>query len=172
MPRLAFQPRAIDFLAPMRVLALGGPSPQEAALEAGGRPVPLLALQSIAVVRMKVTRATEGVVLVLLTPFAFMLGAEPFEARGRTSLAEVAAGCVAVILYLAFCQYRIALKAGQWPVVHWNMVIAMGAPMAASTALIASVEKWGTVLTQGLPMLLAGSIGVMAGALPTARRRP
>jgi hypothetical protein len=62
----------------------------------------------------------------LITPFVFILGAAPFEVRGRTSLAEVAAGCVAVILYLAFCQYRVALKAGQGPAVHWNTVIASG----------------------------------------------
>lgn len=108
----------------------------------------------------------------LLTPFAFILGAEPFEVRGRTSLAEVAAGCVAVILYLAFCQYRVALRAGQGPSVHWNTVIAMWAPVAASVGFVASVEKWRTVLTQGLPMLLAGTTGVMAGALLAARRRP
>jgi len=108
----------------------------------------------------------------LLTPFVFILGAEPFEVRGHTSLAEVAAGCVAAILYLAFCQYRVALKAGQGPAVHWDTVIAMCAPVAAWVAFIASVEKWGTVLTQGLPMLLASTIGVMAGALLAARRRP
>ena len=108
----------------------------------------------------------------LITPFVFILGAAPFEVVGRTSVAEVAAGCVAVILYLAFCQYRVALKAGQGPAVHWTPVIAMWAPVAASVALIASVEKWKTVLTQGLPMLLAGTTGVMAGALLAARRRP
>jgi len=108
----------------------------------------------------------------LITPIVFILGAAPFEVRGRTSLAEVAAGCVAVILYLAFCQYRVALKAGQGPAVHWNTVIAMWAPVAASVALIASVENWRTLLTQGLPMLLAGTTGVMAGALLAARRRP
>ena len=108
----------------------------------------------------------------LITPFVFILGAAPFEVVGRTSVAEVAAGCVAVILYLAFCQYRVALKAGQGPAVHWNSVIAMWAPVAASVALIASVEKWRTVLNQGLPMLLAGTTGVMAGALLAARRRP
>jgi uncharacterized membrane protein len=107
----------------------------------------------------------------LITPFVFILGAEPFEVRGRTSLAEVAAGCLAATLYLAFCQYRLALKAGQGPAVHWNTVIAMGVPVAAWVAVIASVEKWRVILTQGLPMLLAGTIGVMAGALLAARRR-
>ena len=45
------------------------------------------------------------------------------------------------------------------------------AEVVASVALIASVENWRTLLTQGLPMLLAGTAGVMAGALLAARRR-
>jgi hypothetical protein len=56
--------------------------------------------------------------------------------------------------------------------VHWNTVIAMWAPVAASVALVAWAENWRTLLTQGLPMLLAGTTGVLAGALLAARRRP
>ena len=39
-------------------------------------------------------------ILGLLSPFVFIIGAEPVEVRGENSVKEIPAGCVALTLYL------------------------------------------------------------------------
>src|ERR1035441_5879140 len=53
-------------------------------------------------------RIVISVVLGLLSPFVFIMGAAPFEVHGSNSVKEVLAGCIAVALYLAVCQFLVA----------------------------------------------------------------
>jgi hypothetical protein len=107
-------------------------------------------------------------ILGLFSPLVFMLGAEPFEVRGGNSLKEVLAGCVAMALYLALCQFlvaRNARSAGSTRVVWSSLFIAMIAPLAVAFLAIVVLEKPSVVLAQGVPMLFAGCTGCLAGAL-------
>jgi hypothetical protein len=107
-------------------------------------------------------------ILGLFSPLVFVLGWAPFQVRGTTSLKEVLAGCVAGALYLALCQFlvaRSARSAGSTRVVWSSLFIAMIAPLAVAFLAIAVMEKPGVVLDQGVPMLLAGCTGCLAGAL-------
>jgi hypothetical protein len=97
-----------------------------------------------------------------------MLGAEPFEARGGNSLKEVLAGCIAMALYLALCQFlvaRSARSAGGTRAVWSSSFVAMIAPLAVAFLAIAVMEKSAVVLEQDVPMLFAGCTGCLAGAL-------
>ena len=105
------------------------------------------------------------VVLGLLSPFVFIMGAEPFEVRGKTSIQEILAGCIAVALYLAVCQFMATRNSSSGLRDDWPLLAAMMAPLLAMVLLIAAVEKGDVVLAQGVPMLLAGSIGGLAGAV-------
>ena len=108
-------------------------------------------------------------ILGLFSPLVFMLGAEPFEVRGRNSLKEVLAGCVAVALYLALCQFLVARSArfaGDTRAVWSSSFVAMIAPVAILFLYnVVSGQGPGVVLEQGVPMLLAGCTGCLAGAL-------
>ena len=106
-----------------------------------------------------------SVVLGLLSPFVFIMGAEPFEVRGKTSIQEILGGCIAVALYLAVCQFMATRNSSSGLRDDWPILAAMMAPLLAMVLLIAAVEKGDVVLAQGVPMLLAGSIGCLAGAV-------
>jgi hypothetical protein len=106
-----------------------------------------------------------SVVLGLLAPFVFIMGAEPFEARGKTSVQEVLAGCIAVALYLAVCQFLATRNSSSGIRADWPILAAMMAPLLGMVLFIAAVEKGDVVLAQGVPMLLAGSIGCLAGSV-------
>jgi hypothetical protein len=97
-----------------------------------------------------------SVVLGLLSPFVFIMGAEPFEVRGKTSIQEILAGCIAVALYLAVCQFMATRNSSSGLRDDWPILAAMIAP----------VLVWCLIMEDsGLPMLLAGSIGGLAGAV-------
>src|ERR1039457_961341 len=107
-------------------------------------------------------------ILGLFSPLVFVLGWAPFQVRGTTSLKEVLAGCVAMALYLALCQFLVARSArfaGDTRAVWSSSFVAMIAPVAVVVLAIAVMEKPGGVLDQGVPMLLAGCPGCLAGAL-------
>jgi hypothetical protein len=106
-----------------------------------------------------------SVVLGLLSPLVFIMGAEPFEARGETSVQEVLAGCIAVALYLAVCQFMATRNSSSGLRADGPVLAAMVAPLLAVVLFIAAVEKGDVVLAQGVPMLLAGSIGCLAGSV-------
>ena len=105
----------------------------------------------------------------LLAPAAFILGAEPFAVRGRTSIKEIVGGCVAVALYLAICQFLVARKRNRGLGAIWPTLVAMIAPLMVMVVVIALVEKSHTVLVQGLPMLISGCFGSLAGAVLAGR---
>ena len=107
-------------------------------------------------------------ILGLFSPLAFMLGASSFEVRGGTPLKEVLAGSLAMALYLALCQFlvaRSAHSAGRTRAVWSSNFVAMIAPVPVAFLAIVVLEKPGVVLAQGVPMLLAGCTGCLAGAL-------
>jgi hypothetical protein len=107
-------------------------------------------------------------ILGLFSPLVFMVGASIFEVVGGTSLKEVLAGSLAMALYLALCQFlvaRSAHSAGDTRAVWSSNFVAMIAPLAVVVLAIAVMEKPGVVLDQGVPMLLAGCTGCLAGAL-------
>ena len=124
---------------------------------------------------MKMTEVIAKIVIAVvlggLSPLVFIIGAEPFEVSGRTSFAEIFSGSLALAAYLAFCQFKLALK-GEEPgsATTWPVGIAMAAPLPVWLAFMACVENYWTVLTQGLPMLAAGCCGIMTGAVLAARR--
>jgi hypothetical protein len=93
------------------------------------------------------------------------MGAEPFEARGKTSVQEVLAGCIAVALYLAVCQFMATRNSSSGIRADWPILAAMMAPLLGMVLFIAAVENGDVVLAQGVPMLLAGCIGCLAGSV-------
>jgi hypothetical protein len=97
-------------------------------------------------------------VLGLLSPLVFILGAEPFEVRGKNSVQEVLAGGVAVALYLAVCQFMAVRNSSSGFRADWPILAAMAAPLAAVCLIMGSSDV-------GVPMLLAGSIGCLAGSV-------
>jgi hypothetical protein len=103
-----------------------------------------------------------SVVLGLLSPLVFIMGAEPFEARGETSIQEILAGCIAVALYLAVCQFMATRNSSSGLRADWPILAAMMAPLLAVVLFIFERDA---VLTQGVPMLLAGCIGCLAGSV-------
>ena len=105
-----------------------------------------------------------------LTPAVYILGATPFAARGRTSFAEVASGCVALACYLSFCQFKLAPRGEHGGAAKWPAVVAMAAPLVAGFAVMVWGESYRVVVTQGLPMLAAGCCGIAIGAVLAARQ--
>ncbi len=101
-----------------------------------------------------------SIVLGLLSPLVFIIGAEPFEVRGQNSVQEIAGGCAALAIYLAICQFLVARRSEEIRTVFF----AMTAPVLASFFLVVALERPHTVLVQGIPMLLAGSMGTLFGA--------
>lgn len=49
-------------------------------------------------------------------------------------------------------------------------MLAMAVPVVGWVGFMAVVERLATVLTQGVPMLVAGGLGILAGAALAARR--
>jgi hypothetical protein len=97
-----------------------------------------------------------SVVLGFFSPIVFIIGAEPFEVRGENSVQEVLAGCIAVALYLAVCQFLAVRNSGSGLRDDWPILAAMVAPLLAGCLIVED---------SGLPMLLAGCIGCLAGSV-------
>lgn len=112
-----------------------------------------------------------SVVLGLPAPFVFVLGAEPFEVRGKSSITEIVAGCLATTVYLAICQFWVASKGREDVGVKRSSLGAMIAPLLLSVVYIAVKEKTVTFLAQGVPLLVSGFVGSLAGATIAERRR-
>jgi hypothetical protein len=115
-----------------------------------------------------VRRVLLSIFLGLLSPFVFILGASPFEVVGQNSIKEIVAGSLAVVLYLAICQFLVAPRGSRRLGAKWPTLAAMTAPLLVAVVLVASVEKPQVVLVQGLPML-SGCFGIFAGALLAGR---
>jgi len=98
-----------------------------------------------------------SVVLGFFSPIVFIIGAEPFEVRGENSVQEVLAGCIAVALYLAVCQFMATRNSSGGLRANWPILAAMVAPLLAICLIMVSSDRF--------PMLLAGCIGCLAGSV-------
>jgi uncharacterized membrane protein HdeD (DUF308 family) len=98
-----------------------------------------------------------SVVLGFFSPIVYIIGAEPFEARGETSVQEVLAGCIAVALYLAVCQFMATRNSSSGLRDDWLILAAMVAPLVAISFIMESSDRF--------LILLAGCIGCLAGAV-------
>jgi hypothetical protein len=99
-----------------------------------------------------------SVVLGVLSPLVFIMGAEPFEVPGKNSVQEVLAGSIAVALYLAVGQFLAVRNSSSGFRADWPILAAMVAPLLAVCLIMGSSDV-------GVPMLLAGSIGCLAGSV-------
>lgn len=115
-------------------------------------------------------RVLLSIALGLSAPFVFLLGAEPFEVRGRTSLKEILAGSVVLLLYSAVCGFWIARKLAAPALVRWPIPAATVLSMLVISLVIMRVEGLSVWLFQGLPILLSGSLGVAMAMLLLNRR--
>ena len=103
-------------------------------------------------------------VLGFLSPLVFLLGSRPFEVAGRDSVLEILSGCLAGGLYVAVCQYLVVRNTGYDFHEGRPMRIAMVAPILAYFLPLQPRQ----MLVTGLPMLLAGYLGTLAGAWAAA----
>jgi hypothetical protein len=103
-------------------------------------------------------RIVLSVVLGVLSPLVFIMGAEPFEVPGKNSVQEVLAGSIGVALYLAVCQFLAVRNSGSGFRADWPILAAMMAPLLAVCLIMVSSDV-------GVPMLLAGCIGCLAGSV-------
>lgn len=106
-------------------------------------------------------------ILGVLSFVVFMVSA---EAIGEDSEISVLTGCATGGLFLAVGQFVLVLKKDEAEVED-ETVIPMLAPVVAVFLLIAALEKWATVMAQGVPLLLAGCLGTLAGAAAGRRTR-
>ncbi len=109
-------------------------------------------------------------ILGLPAPVVFILGAELFEVHGKNSFAENLAGCLAVALYLAFCQFWVAPKGRQEFRAKWPTLSAMIAPLLLAVVYIACKQKISFVWAQGILVLVSGCLGSLGGAYIAGRR--
>ena len=114
--------------------------------------------------------AVPAAVLGLLTPFVAILGAEPFEGQGQNSPKVIVASSLAIALYTAACQFWVVqgITRALGPV-NWPVLGAMVASLLVVTILMVLQEEV-TWVNYGLPVLIAGSVGGLAGNFLATRR--
>ena len=105
-----------------------------------------------------------AVVLGLLAPFVFIIAAELRGGYGRDSLKGIVVGSLAVALFLAICQFCVARKGSR----GLGALTAMTLPLFVGLAVIGR----NAVVANGLPMLVAGFLGICVGAVFAARMKP
>ena len=111
---------------------------------------------------MSTGKILRSVVAGFFSNFVFIVGAEPFEGRGGNPVGIALAGGVAVALYLAVCQFMATRNSSSGLRDDWPILAAMVAP---PLAVVLFIFERDAVLTQGVPMLLAGCIGGLAGSV-------
>jgi hypothetical protein len=110
-------------------------------------------------------------VLGLLAPFVAILAAEPFEVRGQNSLRENLVGYLTVVLYCAFCQFWVAAKGSRGLGAKWPTVVAMNASLVMIVSMFFT-ETIGRFWAGGVPLLVSGCLGSLAGAFIAEQRAP
>jgi len=101
----------------------------------------------------------------LFSPGAFIAGAEPFDRPGPLPVKAIVAGCIAVAVYLAACQVLAVLRSRDDWRSRCSVFLIILTPILAASLLTLAVEKRQVFLSQGVPMLVSGFIGNLAGAL-------
>ena len=103
----------------------------------------------------------------------FYFVAEPFTIGhgNEFPFRAILAGGLAVALYFAICQLLVARDKLWKSGVRWHYAVAMPASLLVVCGLIAWVKDFEPhwILTQGLPMVIAGCIGSFAGAIVATR---
>lgn len=105
-----------------------------------------------------------AVVLGLLAPFVFIMAAEMSGGGARDSLKGIVIGSLAVALFLAISQFCVARKGSR----------GLGALTAMTLPLFIGLVVLGrnVIVVNGLPMLVAGFLGILGGAVLAARMKP
>jgi hypothetical protein len=114
------------------------------------------------------SKVPQSILLGMPSFIAFILGAELFETRGSTSIREVLAGSLALVLYQAICQWFIARKGTLGLRACWPTMLAMNVPLLVVFLIIVLAEESSVV---GVSMVLSGFIGTLIGAV-VAQLRP
>ena len=122
-------------------------------------------------------RMSLSVVVGLLSPFVFILGASPFEVRGENSLREIIAGAVAVLVYCAICEFWIVGRMARPPRARWLLPATTVLSLCAASVLLVVESGRGAWTLSALPILISGCFGVGAAVLirsrhPRAARPP
>jgi hypothetical protein len=106
----------------------------------------------------------------LIVTAVIVLGAEPFEAHGQNSPKVIVAGSLAIAIYAAACQFWVVRGIHRAPgPVNWPVLGAMVASLLVVTILMVLQEEV-TWLNYGLPVLIAGGVGGLAGNFLATRR--
>jgi hypothetical protein len=90
------------------------------------------------------------------------VAASAFETPGTTSFREISAACVAAALYLAFCQFWVALRGrgGFWA--------KLPTLVASVVPLLVGIVP-GAPRVEGIPCLASGCLGSVVGAMIAQR---
>lgn len=101
--------------------------------------------------------------------FVFVLGAEPFDAPRPTPVKAILVGCTALALFLAVGQFWIVRKGGLGLRAVWPGLVATDLAVLGWFLFMVAFETRSNVLSRGVPMLLSGCFGSLAGAVIAAR---
>jgi len=99
-------------------------------------------------------------VLGLTGLLVYFVAASAVEVPGTSSTREIIVGCLVGAPFLAFCQFWLASRDAPGFRPKWPTVIAMVAPLIA---ILPFIDR-GAVVPQGIPMVIMGALGILAGA--------
>ena len=115
----------------------------------------------------------------VLAPMVFYIGAEPFVVHERASIMGAVTGSLAVALFLAFYQFWLVPKEGRRFAAKWPTLVAMTGPLFFIVVwkfvmVTFRAGPVGSVLGKGMdqllvPMLIAGCVGSCVGAVLAGR---
>ena len=106
----------------------------------------------------KFAKVLLAIVLGILASLAFILGGSLFENTPRETLA----GCVAVVLYCAACQFWLPRKGSGGFSANWPILAGMIGGLLVACAFLVEGPKWS--------QFIAGCLGGFAGFLLSTRR--
>jgi hypothetical protein len=109
-------------------------------------------------------RTLFAVVLGYLAPFVFTITARFLQVDGSPAIKGIAAGSLAVALFLAISQFCTARKGSR----GLGVLTAMTVPLFVGLAVMGR----SAFLVSGLPMLIAGLLGIFIGAVLAMRMKP
>jgi len=120
-----------------------------------------------------VGRILLSIVLGLFAPVVAFMAAAMVEVPGQNPIQEPVAAGIAVAIYLAICQFLVTPREKRTLSANWATMIAMGASLAA-VCLFALAKGRGVpeLLHEALPPIVAGCLGIVAGAIVAARVTP
>jgi len=115
--------------------------------------------------------ATRVALAVVLGVSAFGVASLSDELLGAARSPTPAATFVIMAVYLALCQFFVATK-GVGLRANVATLLGMAAPWFLLFLVTVSFESRATIISQGIPSLLAGSLGPLVGAIVAGAFRP